>query len=183
MKSNDYPKILILSIFIMIIMSGFKGDRLKSHKINAQFFTEAMVEIAPNPDQCSNPFILLNIQEGSGRDDFLGEFTGHFEFCVQVFPDEEDPENPAKNKFKYVSQSDHIGNLTTSHGDQLFLELVGVGKIVPTKKEGYLYEFKDKVRVVGGTGKFEEASGKLVFDSYNKGERTDHYLNGSIRLP
>ncbi len=127
-------------------------------------------------------FPFLNVQDTDepGIASHLGRFTSHMEFCVLPVFDENYPGDITKATIYY---GDISGSLVAANGDEIFLDIEGTGVITPTTRPGYVFEFKDKILIVGGTGRFQGASGYMWTDSYNDGmDRTDHVWTGMIKI-
>lgn len=163
-----YYKILLLSSLIIssLTLSCQDEPEFEAKTFEATFFT-GLVSLTPDSITCEAPMNFRNVQEGSGMEATLGNFTTTMSFCV----------NPATLEYGNTEAS-----LVTENGDELFLE--GGGQVVPTTREGYDLEFKDPFTIIGGTGRFEGASGSGTTDSYVNmtTNRTDHVWKGTITL-
>lgn len=116
------------------------------------------------------------INEGGGTGTHLGKFTHYFEFCCEfatgVYP------GPTSHMVAY---------LTAANGDILFLSCAGQvlnGRLDyhPADVNSY---FKDPFVILGGTGRFEGATGSGYTDDYNRDsypENSFYHWRGTITL-
>ncbi len=173
-NSNDMknPLIILLSLALIIALSigccDEDGPQFETIDFNATFFTD-QISLVPDStgSRCAPPYVVVNTQAGSGSEPTIGNFTTSMTFCV----------NP--NNFEYT---DINAVMAAEDGDKLFLG--GGGQVIPTTEPGYDFEFKDPFTIVGGTGRFEGATGSGMTDSYHKAAigRTDHIWSGTITL-
>ena len=99
--------------------------------------------------------------------------TFYFDFCVDVT----DSSYP----------NDHIiAYFEDENGDQLFVEVAGF--VLPGRLPGMpnyaVSYFKDPFEIIGGTGRFEGATGNGVTNDYNssKDPYSHHHWKGKITL-
>ena len=116
------------------------------------------------------------IGEGGGTCTHLGKFTHYFEFCCEfvsgIYPG---PTGHMKAWF------------TAADGDVLYLSCAGQvlqGRLDyhPADVNSY---FKDPFIILGGTGRFEGATGSGYTDDYNRDsypENSFHHWTGTITL-
>ena len=118
--------------------------------------------------------IVLN--DGEGTATHLGKFTHHFEFCAEVFSG------------IYPGPTDHMDAwFVAANGDKLFVYVSG--QVLPGRLDHHPEDvnsyFKDKWEILGGTGRFEGASGSGWTDDYNRDsypENSFHHWTGTITM-
>lgn len=139
---------------------------------------ESMVSCDPN-SVLPGP----NYQEGGGNATHLGKFKTVITFCAGA-------------NGIYGNGS---GYLEAANGDRLFIEIESGQVIVQIPPVDPFYDayFKDPFQFVGGTGRFEGATGggmtNSLVDLWNdefpfpgpiiEGHRTDHEFTGTLILP
>lgn len=138
----------------------------------ARFSTDGGLDFAN--ESCAPLF--YNFQDGGGNATHLGKFTTHLNFCIQPYP--ADPTVPGQ---LFATYENLDGYFEAANGDRIHLALKGIGKILTTGTEGVLV-FRDKFKVVGGTGRFDGAKGLFKSESYNYGVTTEHTWTGTIKL-
>jgi len=123
--------------------------------------------------RCGGYPVFFLTMEGSGRATFLGKATTRMTFCCNVVTGE---------------YWDTKGHFVAANGDSLFLE-IPTGLIVPNEgrtSEYYQTRFDDDAVFVGGTGRFEGASGSWTTNAFvHDGEdewRTDFFGRGMLKL-
>jgi hypothetical protein len=160
--------ILFATLIIGALTLGCKKDdpEFQTKDFVATFFTN-LVSIGEDSVSCAPPRTFLNVQEGSGSEATVGNFDTRMTFCVDV------------TTFEY---GDTDAVMTAENGDKLYLDVSG--QIFPTTKPAYDLEFKDPFTIIGGTGKFENATGSGMTESYvnQTTGRTDHVWTGTITL-
>jgi hypothetical protein len=114
------------------------------------------------------------INEGTGTGTHLGRFTSHFEFCCEFITG--------------VYPGNHmVAYLTAANGDVLFVSCAGQvlnGRLDHHPEDVNSY-FMDPFVILGGTGRFEGASGSGFTDDYNRDsypENSFHHWRGTITL-
>lgn len=114
--------------------------------------------------------------DGEGTATHLGKFTHHFEFCVELFSG------------IYPGPTDHMDAwFVAANGDTLFVYVSGQvlqGKLDHHPEDVNSY-FTDKWEIIGGTGRFEGASGSGWTDDYNRDsypENSFHHWTGTITM-
>ena len=127
----------------------------------------------PDPICGDFPPLIRIINTGEGTGTHLGKFTVYFDFCVDVT----DSSYP----------NDHIiAYFEDENGDQLFVEVAGF--VLPGRLPGMpnyaVSYFKDPFEIIGGTGRFEGATGNGVTNDYNssKDPYSHHHWKGKITL-
>ena len=161
---------LSLALIIALFIGCCEDDSptFETMEFNATFFTDQISTVLDSTgSRCAPPYVGVNTQAGGGSESTIGNFTTSMTFCV-------DPTNGKYNDTNAV--------MTAADGDKLFLTVAG--QVVPTTEPGYDAEFKDPFTILGGTGRFEGATGSGMTDSYHKAAtgRTDHVWNGTITL-
>ena len=160
--------ILITCLIIGAVALGCKDDepQFETKDFEATFFTD-LASIGPDSITCAAPRNFLNVQEGSGSEATVGNFTTTITFCV----------DPATLEY-----GDSEASFVAENGDELFLDVSG--QVVPSTEPGYDLEFKDPFTIIGGTGRFEGATGSGMTNSFvsNATQRTDHVWKGTITL-
>ncbi len=114
------------------------------------------------------------INEGRGTATQLGRFTHYFEFCCEFISGV----YPANHMVAYF---------TAANGDVLLVSCAGVvlnGRLDyhPADVNSY---FKDPFVILGGTGRFEGATGSGYTDDYNRDsypENSFHHWKGTITM-
>lgn len=141
------------------------GPEFETIPFEADFFT-TLVSFAEN-DDCSAPKNFLNTQQGGGSATLIGDFTTTLTFCV----------NPANFEYDNVQ-----GSFLAANGDEIFIS--GGGQVLPSDEPGYDLEFMDPFEITGGTGKFKDATGGGMTNSFVNmtTHQTDHVWTGTIRV-
>jgi len=141
---------------------SFPGE---TQAFEAAFYTDlaSMTEDA----SCSSEGLLKNVQVGNGRSNLTADMNVEISFCVDL------------ESLEYIGAT---GVFKSESGDEI--HIIGAGQIKPTEAPGYDLEFQDIFEIVGGTGRFNGATGTLYTDSYVNmtTNRTDHNWSGYINL-
>ncbi|RED44733.1 hypothetical protein [Seonamhaeicola aphaedonensis] len=124
----------------------------------------------------------LDHQVGYGNATHVGNFNIDLMFCFHVvlnehgFPDFE-------GGFGEYSGDEPV-SLEASNGDLLTLDNPDGGRLIPVQSEVYRFEFEDTWHIIGGTGRFENASGEFVWHGKVRIDDTgtDHSWEGTIIL-
>jgi len=154
---------------------GQEGDGTVATPFKAWFYSNGGTVVDPACGAFPN---VLNTQDGEGEATNLGRMTFHGSFCQNV-ADYLDGIQPGDSSPWYTLGH---GTFTSADGDELWGS--GGGVIVTTDKPGYIAEFTDSLEFVGGTGKFEGASGSVVAQGYTAASgKVDHYWSGTLILP
>lgn len=116
------------------------------------------------------------INEGGGTATHLGKFTHYFEFCCDfmsgIYP------GPTEHMVAYFK---------AANGDLLYVSCAGIvlnGRLDYHPEDVNSY-FKDPFIILGGTGRFEGATGSGYTDDYNRDSYPDnsfHHWTGTITL-
>ena len=162
MKTLSINLILLLIISFSYFSCKEDGPRKKTVDFKADFFT--VLESFEPSTECPADN-LLNTQVGSGTGTYIGGFTTRITFCA----------NPTT-----LAYFNGKGSFVAENGDEIFI--AGEGQILPSDKPGYDLEFFDEFEVVGGTGRFTGAKGKLTTESYVNltTQQTDHIWKGKV---
>jgi hypothetical protein len=114
---------------------------------------------------------IINTGEGTGT--HFGHLTSYFDFCV----DDDDSSYP----------NDHIiAYFEDENGDRLDVTVAGF--VLPGRVPGMpnfaISYFKDPFVIIGGTGRFEGATGSGMTNDYNssKDPYSHHHWTGKITL-
>jgi len=114
------------------------------------------------------------INEGTGTGTYIGKFSNYFEFCCEFVSGI----YPANHMVAYF---------TAANGDILYVSCAGQvlnGRLDYHPDDVNSY-FKDPFVILGGTGKFEGATGSGYTDDYNRDSYPDnsfHHWKGTITL-
>lgn len=132
--------------------------------------------VAPDAS-CGDPPNLLNTQVGEGEATHLGHFTVRFTFCVDLTDLLDDG---ALTEGESVPYWDGVGTFVAANGDELHVAVEGT--ILPSGEAGYDFQFQDPFAITGGTGRFADATGGGMTDSYvsQATNRTDHDWSGTL---
>lgn len=121
--------------------------------------------------KCVAPLnIWRAIVDGKGTGTPVGNFTVHFDFCG-------DSLSNYGNTQAYLALSD---------GDTLFV--TGAGRVLDGRLDdhpAYVVSYwRDPFVILGGTGKYEGASGQIMSDDYNSSEDSfsHHHWKGTITM-
>jgi len=133
-------------------------------------FTGNYDYIGPS-DMCPGMVIVKNNGEGTGT--HFGKLTSHFEFCIG-------PGSTYPNG--YID-----AYFVDENGDRLKVSVGGavLGGRVPGMPNYANSYFKDPFEILGGTGRFEGATGSGMTNDYNsdKDLYSHHHWQGKINLP
>lgn len=155
--------------------SSSKNDSEKSITMGFNLvFTGTYDLTAPDVDKWG-PFLpYINvINNGEGTGTYFGKLTSHFDFCVDVT----DSSYPNGHIIAYFEDE---------YGDRLDVEVAGF--VLPGRVPGMpnfaISYFKDPFQIIGGTGRFEGATGSGWTNDYNsaKDPYSHHHWKGKITL-
>ena len=123
---------------------------------------------------CSDPVNMVRIiNTGEGTGTHFGKLTHYFSFCVDVT----DNSYPNDHMMAYFEDE---------NGDRLDVEVAGwvLPGRVPGMPNFAISYFKDPFNILGGTGRFEGATGGGVTNDYNssKDPYSHHHWKGKITL-
>jgi hypothetical protein len=119
------------------------------------------------PDSLSTRIIV----DGKGTSNIMGDIQAHFDFCG--------------NEQGYYGGKCY-SYFVDKNSDTLFIS--GEGKVIEGRTDEHpsfvTYYWKDDIEIIGGTGKFEGATGKCKTDDYNSSEDpySHHHWKGTITL-
>ena len=176
-------KNLVLIAFVYLIAScsesdqilpqlddeGFKKSEPKTVTVpfKADFIGTYM---DPSDVTCDLPqFIPANVDfEGTGT--HLGKFTGNFRFCL--------------DELLFYGPSDSY--MVAANGDILYVSIQGqvIGGREDDHPEYVTSYWRDPFVILGGTGRFEGATGEGMSDDYNSSEdpNSHHNWTGTITM-
>jgi len=160
---------------------ALKGG-MRSVPFKAKFYTKRNYDAVIGTCE-EDPFLEYNYQVGEGTGTHLGKFTTEIYFCG--------------NGFEYKNGE---GVFVAANGDELYFSVPSPGEIglimpVPSPDPLYEFYFQDPFTIVGGTGRFEGASGSGFTESYVDlfvdgdptqfipEHQTDHVFTGTLTLP
>ena len=125
--------------------------------------------VLPDPT-CTPPQGVRIIVDFEGTGTHLGKFTGNFSFCA-------DAES-------YYGPS--VSYMVAANGDILFVSIEG--QVIDGREDDHpdyvLSYWRDPFVILGGTGRFEGATGEGMSDDYNSSEdiNTHHHWVGTITM-
>ena len=143
----------------------------------ARFFTDGkgVTEVV---SECGTAPILLNTQDGAGQATHLGQFSTVLTFCMDMTA----AADGIIEEGESLPYDNGGGSFITVNGDALHIEISGV--VVPSDHPDFDLEFQDTFYFVGGTGRFEGATGEGITESYvdRSTGRTHHLWEGVLVL-
>ena len=134
-------------------------------------FTGTYTAVYPDSIVCG-PGSMHVIVDCTGKNELLGEFTTHFDFCADSLG-----YYPGKRMESYM---------VAGNGDTLFISCAG--QVLPGRLDDhpeYVVEYwRDPFEILGGSGKFKDATGQGKTDDYNSSEdqNSHHHWKGTITL-
>jgi hypothetical protein len=157
----------------MLGSSDDPGAGLVTIPFKASFYT---VETDLVLDGCG-PGIAINTQEGTGTGTHLGRLHTKMVFCFDLNP------GPTFGSYSFVPGPDN-GYFMAANGDQLWISVTdGVVIFDPSLGPKYVAYFQDPFDVMGGTGRFEGATGGGMINSLVGADgQTDHHWTGEITV-
>jgi len=133
-------------------------------------YTYVGPDTLPNPKCTGQLSQWRAVVDGKGTGTPIGDFTVHFDFCGDSLS--------------------NYGNcyacLIAADGDSLFFD--AKGRVLDGRLEDHpafvTSYWRDTMNIIGGTGKFSGATGKLATDDYNSSEdpNSHHSWKGTISL-
>jgi len=137
----------------------------------------------PRPDDsCAHP-AWLDTQVGEGEAKFLGPFSFHSSFCINLT--DLLPPLGGDGMLTEGEAMPFYGGITTftfSNGDKLFAR--GGDAVLPTDNPDISAEFQNSFAITGGTGRLEGAMGGATTQSLvSFGVATEHSFSGVLVLP
>lgn len=134
-----------------------------------------------NVEECDPSFTCKAGVDYVGTGTHLGKFTGSFDFCACGGPN---PDHPLG--FEYSPGEGTV--MTAANGDELWL-IIPIGYVNVTQPEDDQPEYvvswwRDPFVILGGTGRFEGATGGGMTDDYNSTEdpNSHHNWTGTITM-
>lgn len=136
-------------------------------------FITFYTNVYPEPSCGDNPpWDYRVIVDVDGTATHLGKISGRLEFCCDM----------STGIYK-----DAVGSFVAANGDELFIN--SWGKVIDGKLPEHPWYviswWKDPFEFVGGTGRFEGATGGGMTDSFNSSEDdvAHHHWTGTLTLP
>ena len=161
---------------------GFKKSEPKTVTVpfKSSFIGEyTSVQVPPPVGECDISFVAKVGVDYEGTATHLGKFTGSFDFCASGSPNPNHPDGAAYGPAMTV--------MTAANGDELWLS--GEGFVNQTQPEDGQPEYvtswwRDHFEILGGTGRFEGATGGGWTDDYNSSEdpNSHHNWTGTITM-
>lgn len=183
-------KFFFLAAIMGLVLSCSKSDEIadenpgstlksaKTHTVTSPFDATFVGNYLPtsgvDPEMCGEYPMLRIYNEGEGTATHLGKFTHYFDFCV----------NDSTGEYPF----DHMeAYFVAANGDSLFVYLSGqvVGGRLDHHPEDVNSYFTDDWFILGGTGRFEGATGSGVTDDYNRDSfpaNSFHHWKGTITM-
>ena len=134
-------------------------------------FTGTYTALYPDSITCGPTFLHVKV-DFTGKNELLGAFTGHFDFCA--------------DSLGYYPGPHMVAYIVAESGDSLFI--TSAGQVLPGRLDDhaeYVTEYwRDPFEITGGTGKFQGATGEGMGDDYNSSEdqNSHHRWKGTITL-
>ena len=132
-------------------------------------YTGTFILQGPNPDRCPDAFNV--VVDGIGQGTNVGHSTIHFDFYGL-------PAGDGTFDFLYGDPLPSDAYIVAANGDSLFVTISG--RVIdgqldyhPADVNSY---WRDPFEILGGTGRFEGATGSGMSDDYNR----DSYPNNSF---
>jgi len=128
----------------------------------------------PDVEKCGEfPPMVNVINNGEGTGTHFGKLTSHFDFCVDI------TDSSYPNNFEEAYFMD-------KNGDKLYVYVEGFvlgGRETGMPSFATSY-FKDPFEILGGTGRFEGATGYGMTNDYNSANdyNSHHHWKGKITL-
>ena len=181
-------KLHVISLVILLLVFTFtmcckKDDHPIKIKFEADFLSEGAEDAFKEmcePPASETDFWGKDHQVGAGTAKDLGSLIFDSYFCFHVVLNENGPD--FDNGFGEYESRGLEGYFEFKNGDRLYLDTPS-GKVLPAQEPGYRFEFHDIVNVVGGTGRFAGAWGKLDSNGLVGESGTEHHWTGKIYVP
>jgi hypothetical protein len=160
----------------LLAVEGAPAHVVLETPFQARAYTD-LAGLAPDP-LCGDPPRFLNTQVGAGEATHLGRFTVHITFCVDATDLLDDG---MLTEGESVPYDNGFGVLVAANGDELYMAIAGA--VLPSDDPAFDFEFHDPFTFVGGTGRFEGATGEGMTDSFvdQAADRTYHDWSGVLR--
>jgi len=165
MKKKLPRFVLVLTVLMVVSCQGPKTMPFEAD------FTGTYVSVAPDSLECG-PACMRVIVDALGENEIMGKFTTHFDFCV-----DKDGNYPGNRMVAYM---------IAENGDSLYVSCAG--QVIEGRQDDHpefvVSYFRDPFEILGGSGKFNNASGSGMTDDYNSSEdaNSHHRWMGSITL-
>ena len=154
--------------------SALKSAKTKNITMGFNIVSTGNYDFNGPSDICGEfPPMVRVINTGEGTGTHFGKLTHYFDFCVDI-RDSSYPNNH------------WVGYFEDENGDRLNVLLAG--NVLPGRVPGMpnfaTSYFKDPFEIVGGTGRFEGATGGGMTNDYNssKDDNSHHHWKGKITL-
>jgi hypothetical protein len=135
-------------------------------------FTGVYTAVYPDSIGCGPGPWMQIIVDCSGTETTLGKFTTHFEFCA-----DDQGYYPGKRM---------VSHMIAENGDTLFVSCGG--QVLEGRLEDHpdhvVSYWRDPFKILGGSGKFDGATGEGMTDDYNSSEdqNSHHHWKGTMTL-
>jgi len=167
MKTN----LITLAGSLCVLVAFSNCNRTETLQFDADF---TGVYTAVNPDSVAcgpGPWMHITV-DCLGTEATLGKFTTHFEFCA-----DDQGYYPGKQMLAYM---------LAENGDSLFVSCAG--QVIEGRMEDHpdhiVSYWRDPFEILGGSGKFEGATGEGMTDDFNSSEdqNSHHHWKGTMTL-
>ena len=164
-------KVLVLLAGGLILLAFPRCSNTETQPFDAEF-TGVYTSVVPDSVRCGPGLWANVIVDCKGNAEVLGDFICHFDFCADG-----EGHYPGTGMTAYM---------VAECGDTLFIE--GGGQVMEGRLEEHpdhvISYWRDPFKILGGTGKFEGATGSGMTDDYNsiKDENSHHHWVGTITL-
>jgi hypothetical protein len=177
MKKLKGVTALTLGLCLVFNLYLCKNSSSDSKKVTKTFEADIIgSNIYYGPDtllhaKCPDSLPFRIIVDGKGTSNIMGDIQAHFDFCG--------------NEQGYYGGKCY-SYFVDKNSDTLFIS--GEGKVIEGKTDEHppfvTSYWKDDIEIIGGTGKFEGATGKCKTDDYNSSEDpySHHHWKGTITL-
>ena len=193
MKKFNY--VLLLSFLFLLIPGCDNSDELfdeiqnnelkktQPHMVTVPFkadFIGTYTNFIGGPDsECGDLYEVRVFVDFVGNATHLGKMYGKFEFCAGG---PENPDAPKPNR-QYANSESYM---VAANGDILYVTISG--QVIQGRADDhpeYVTSYwRDKFLILGGTGRFEGATGSGWSDDYNSSldNNSHHYWVGTINM-
>ncbi len=151
-----------------------KTPSIQPIEVTVPFKVDYVGEYGPFGARC--PGQVNVIVDGEGTGTHVGRSTIHFDFCGTPQPD---------GSFIY-GDPDATAYIIAANGDSLFVSASGT--VVPGRMDDHpeyvTSHWRDPFEILGGTGRFEGATGEGMTDDYNSAldPYSHHHWEGTITM-
>ncbi len=198
MKTKKINYVLLLSFLLLLIPGCNNSDefieeiqdielkKAKPHKVTVPFKADFLGTydyesfiFGPGPDVCEDIYSVKVFVDFEGNATHLGKMNGRFEFCAggPANPDIDKPNGTYAPSYSYM---------VAANGDILYVTISG--QVVIGREDDHpehvVSYFRDEFKIIGGTGRFEGATGGGWSDDYNSSldGNSHHYWEGTITM-